>query len=441
MRSFIGRRDGLRLGDSRLGSTPGPCFAGGAGLAWANLAGGNALHAWDFLVNQARWNGSGIGPVSNTPNWTFTRASTGYAQTSAGALTAFASGELRRTDKGVLIEGARTNLCLQSQTFDNASWTSNQSSVSANATTAPDGTSTADLLTEDSTAGAVHRATQSLTTTAAAHTASVYVKPNGRTWVYMRMADNTSTPRRCYFNCSGSGSVGTAESGMTGSIAALANGWYRISATIGTALAGANFLVFGLSSADNTETYNGDGTSGIYLWGAQLEAASFPSSYIPTTTASATRAADTLKITGLSGLTHPLSLYCEIERVVDIGAVAEGLVATYADGSNFAELFVSSANNATCATTGGGSKASAASVALGVTSKIAGRCATNDVNVALNGVAAAADTTATMPSNPTEVWFGEELGTGVSSRPFCYIRRAAIWNRALSDSELQSVST
>jgi len=168
--------------------------------------------------------------------------------------------------------------------------------------------------------------------------------------------------------------------------------------------------------------------------------ASFPSSYIPTTTASATRAADTLKITGLSGLAHPLSLYCEIERVVDIGAVAEGLVATYADGSNFAELFVSSTDKATSATTGGGAKASAASVALGVTSKIAGRCATNDVNVALNGVAAAADTTATMPSNPTEVWFGEELGTGVTSRPFCYLRRAAIYSRALTDAELTAVT-
>lgn len=165
----------------------------------------------------------------------------------------------------------------------------------------------------------------------------------------------------------------------------------------------------------------------------------YATSYIPTTTASATRAADTLKITGISGLSMPLSLYCEIERVVDTGNT-EGLIATYLDGSNFAELYIASTDKAICATTGGGSKASAASVAVGVVSKIAGRCATNDVNVALGGTAASADTTATMPSSPTAIWFGEEIGTGVSSRPFCYLRRAAIFSRALSDGELQALT-
>ena len=67
--------------------------------------------ALDFTRNLYR---SGTPVVKGSPSllsgWTFTRASTGYAETAAGALVAFASGEPRRTDKGLLVEEARTNL-------------------------------------------------------------------------------------------------------------------------------------------------------------------------------------------------------------------------------------------------------------------------------------------------------------------------------------------
>ena len=64
---------------------------------WADLPNGSPINSWDMLTNEAWFDYKYRGALANTPGWSFTRASTGYAQTSAGALTAFASGELRRT--------------------------------------------------------------------------------------------------------------------------------------------------------------------------------------------------------------------------------------------------------------------------------------------------------------------------------------------------------
>jgi hypothetical protein len=235
-------------------------------LPWAK----KADYAWDFLRDRARFAGGYKGALANTPGWSFTRASTGYAQTSAGVLTAFASGELRRTDKGVLIEGARTNLCLQSQTFDNASWTKNRASVSADAIAAPDGTTTADKLVEDATAANSHRLFQNITTTAIAMTGSVFAKAAERSRIYIRTDRSDTTTPAVWYNLA-NGTVGTATTGMTGSIYALGNGWYRCVATIDAALAGTSSFLIGMATADNSANYDGDGASGLYLWGAQLE--------------------------------------------------------------------------------------------------------------------------------------------------------------------------
>jgi hypothetical protein len=67
-----------------------------------------------------------------------------------------------------------------------------------------------------------------------------------------------------------------------------------------TGFAGSNQLLIRLGSADNTPSYTGDGYSGIYIWGAQLEAAAFASPYIPTVAAQVTRLADSAVMTGVN---------------------------------------------------------------------------------------------------------------------------------------------
>lgn len=95
------------------------------------------------------------------------------------------------------------------------------------------------------------------------------------------------------------GSWGTVGAGaVSGAIQALANGWYRC-IVIATASATGNTIFSPrLASGNNNSSYDGDGTSGIHLWGAQFEAGAFATSYVPTTTASATRNADVVSLAG-----------------------------------------------------------------------------------------------------------------------------------------------
>lgn len=92
-------------------------LGGGGGLlgqATSQLGGVAPYHYWDFINNRALFAQADVGGVTSTPGWSFTRASAAEAQDAAGNFVQFASGELRRTDKGILIEGARTNLFLNS---------------------------------------------------------------------------------------------------------------------------------------------------------------------------------------------------------------------------------------------------------------------------------------------------------------------------------------
>ena len=170
--------------------------------------------------------------------------------------------------------------------------------------------------------------------------------------------------------------------------------------------------------------------------------ASFASSYIPTTTASATRAADSLTVTGVTGLDYPLSLYAEWESAVDTAA-SRGVFWAGVSDSNRTYLRLASNRTVRAVMTAGGAEQGAenpgVTTAVGSVYKQAGRSNTDDIKAAISGTLSAGDTTATKPSAPTKFCFGNiEVGT----EPFYgYLRRAAIFSRALSDAELQALTT
>lgn len=200
------------------------------------------------------------------------------------------------TSRGLLVEESRTNLLRYSEDLTNAQWTLSSATVTANAVVAPDGTTTADKLVED-TATITHLAVNTVTTTATATTFSVYAKPAGRTWIALAVFDSGAAERITYFDIA-AGTVGTTGTGITATITPAGDGWYRCAVTIATAIAGANQCRVYLTTGNGVIVYAGDGTSGAYIWGAQVEAGGFATSYIPTAANALVRSADVATVTG-----------------------------------------------------------------------------------------------------------------------------------------------
>jgi hypothetical protein len=202
--------------------------------------------------------------------------------------------------RGLLIEEARTNLLTYSEQFDNAAWTKTAATVTANATASPDGTTNADALIEN-TATSVHEINfgSISVTTGTAYTATIYVKANGRTRLRVQMTASIFPATALAFFDTSTGAADNVGVGATASMVNVGNGWYRcvITATA-SATASAPPFYLSLVSTGIITSYTGNGTSGVYLYGAQLEAGTFATSYIPTVASTVSRSADVATMTG-----------------------------------------------------------------------------------------------------------------------------------------------
>lgn len=218
--------------------------------------------------------------------------SSGYIESVNADLPRFEYNPTTLDCRGLLIEEQRTNNLLYSEAFNESVWTANQLTITADATAAPSNTATADKLTPNTNNGA-HSIYTSFTYSAGAYTISIYAKPAGYNWLKL---GSMFTGNGVYFDIA-NGAIGTADAGHTATIEPAANGFYRCTVTW-TASAGGDLPGLYVANGDGSNSFVGDGASGIYVWGVQLEAGAFVTSYIPTTTTALTRNADMATITG-----------------------------------------------------------------------------------------------------------------------------------------------
>ncbi len=224
----------------------------------------------------------------------------------------------------VLLEPASTNNVLYPISIDNAYWTKSGSSIDNSGFSSPsvDYPLDAVKLVED-TSTSNHRfyKTSIAVSSGSKVTMSIYVKPNGRDWVLLR---ESVTNSGLYFDVK-NGVIGSPYSATPVddySIEAIVDGWYRVSITT-TAPATTTAFHIRLANADSSATYQGDGVSGMLLYGAQVEEHTYITSFIydGTEGATTTRTADTLSGATYAGLSEQGTFFAQIAALANDGTV------------------------------------------------------------------------------------------------------------------------
>jgi hypothetical protein len=195
----------------------------------------------------------------------------------SGDLTFTRTGDTAtRVNSAGLVEKVRTNLVLQSETFA-TTWAPTSAAVTSNVTTAPNGALTADKLIASVSAVTQHRVDQTTTSAIGINVFSVYAKKAELTFLNLRVGTSGA-----YFNLDN----GTTSDlvGVTSAIENAGNGWYRCIIVRDSSVAN-EVVRINLATAIGVNSFTGDGTSGAFIWGAQLERGDIATAYIPTTTA------------------------------------------------------------------------------------------------------------------------------------------------------------
>lgn len=256
-------------------------------------SGGSLVPSWvlsgaavDLDFANARYFGGTLASLLS-----ITRASNGYATNADGSLTNFGSNVLRiGVGTGLLIEEARTNLLQFSEDMTNGIWASNGGTLTGNVGVAPNGATTAGQIV----AAAVNNGnynTGSGVQGIATYTASGFMKliSGGPNLAFLASGQGpfggTGGDRLLTFNGSTGAFVSKATEISSFTITPSVNGWFRVTATFTTTASSAINVGFFAGAAETFQA-----------WGVQLEAGAFATSYIPTTTATATRAADNITL-------------------------------------------------------------------------------------------------------------------------------------------------
>jgi hypothetical protein len=326
----------------------------------------------------------------------------------------------------------------------------NRSTITTNSAIAPSGELTANLWTVDGTASNSHNLGFDFATGGtAAHTYSVFAKAGNVNYLIMRWSPANGAFNDGYvsFNLA-NGTIGTTTGTVSSSsIQDCSNGWYRCSITT-TALASATGrVVLYIAQADNTLSFDGNSYDHLLVWGAQIEEAKFPSSYIKSNSGStSTRTADSLSVAtadiGYEG--GPFTIVSETEGGQGNYPTSFNLN----DGTSANQLSVYRGSaNATTATnrvvyvkSDGSIQVNSSMPSSNTAGKIAVSLDTNDAAATADGNSVTTDTSVTLPSGLSQLTIGATW-TGTTKHLNGHIKRVALYPEALTDTELQSLTS
>jgi hypothetical protein len=375
------------------------------------------------------------------PAITFTRASNatyfdadGVLQTASNNVARFDHDPATGASRGLLIEEARTNSIAYSEDFGDASWAKlgGRVVITTNQIVAPDGNLTADFAEANGGDSGSRLTRQTDVASSDGKTLSVFAKAGTASFLQLLFGEDTEPWAN--FDLS-AGTVGSTGTVLSATITPVGNGWFRCQvATSSTTATNGTFGLVSSSAAGRAESNTL--STGLYIWGAQLEAGGFATSYIPTTGATATRAADSAVVTPIS------SFYNQAEGTLFAdGVVRSSRLFSLDDNtttssriqiipsSSVPQFFVSGAAaiNLGSALASGGERL-----------QIAAAYKADDFAASRDGAAVQTDTSGSAPLGITHL----RIGRSVS--PFWvngHLRKLAYWPKRLSNALLEQLTT
>ena len=341
----------------------------------------------------------------------------------------------------ILAEPQRTNLFEYSESFNNIEWSRSSVTVVDNSSQSPDGTNNASLL-YPSSSGDYRYLHNSTTDSTSIYTISAFVKASGKNVVWFYINSSSQIGFIYYDLSDGTTQVVPGSAGTpTATIVSYGNDWYKISYTSGNAFALGSGSGIGVSDAKGDPAVTANGTDGVLVWGLQLEAGSYPTSYIPTSGSTVTRNQDIFTRDGIGSLINSTEgvLFVEMAALSDDGTNRS---ITLSDGStnNIIQILFSSVSNTirfiirVGGVGGGNLDKSTSTYTVTDFNKVALKWKQNDAQVWINGTQLGSpDTNSDVPTGLNDLSF-EYLTVG--NNFFGKVKQLQVYDTSLSDEQL-----
>jgi len=339
----------------------------------------------------------------------------------------------------VLLEPQSTNLFPYSEDFSVSDWSKNRVTINSNQNISPNNKLNASKMIETAVSGN-HQITKKAHSVNGSFTNSVFAKKGENNYLILGIWDGSSETI-AWFDLE-NGLIGTVQGTSTQTIEKFGD-YYRCSVTFDISASGGYELI-GMSNTDGLRNYNGDGTSGVYIWGAQLEALSYPTSYIPTSGAIATRLADS--VTGAGDATTFNStegvLYAEIVALVEADGARRFITLNDGTSSNAVVLRYEETGviHARYQIDGVAQCSMSFATTITDTHKVAFKYAENDFSLWIDGVEVGVDGVGNVLATNTINNIDFDSGNG--NFPFYgKVKSLITFDTALTDAELECLTT
>lgn len=365
--------------------------------------------------------------------------SNGYIATVNANLPRFDYDPVTQVCKGLLVEEARANLTPYSNDF--STWGNVFAGLTASQGPSPSGQNDATKVIPNNGQASSWLSQIGIPASTGTYTLSIYAKAAGLTAFQIGFYNTTDGDKFAIYTLSGSGAVAGSSAGTTASIQNAGNGWYRCILTFTTTGTGSTQVqVARLSSG------TGDGVNGWLIYGAQLEAGAFATSYIPTTGVSLTRNADIAVMSGANFSSWFNASEGTFSVRSDVYAnnttPARYTLLINKAGTGLIQLKITRPNTLTGFTVVDDAGAvsadlSGAALATNTFTTIVGAYQSNSFAFADGGGTTATDMSGNIPTSLTQMYIGSDGSTTAQNG---HIAKIYYWPQRLTNAEVQAFS-